>query len=82
MKMRVLSCGAKSPRDCFNCPFTDCVCADSSTPEEGKWMLFGNPKRPSKAKGIETASFSVEYDTTRREVKSSLRRNNYEYLFF
>lgn len=79
--MRVLSCGAKSPRDCFNCPHVDCVCNDMSTAEEGRWMR-GTRHRPSKQNEPKHVTISVEYDTTRREVKSNVRRNNYEFLFY
>ena len=79
--MRVLSCGMKSPRDCFNCPYTDCVCNDMSTAEEGTWMR-GTRRQPTKQKAPKRVTISVEYDNTRREVKSNVRRNNYEFLFY
>ena len=79
--MRVLSCGAKSPRDCFNCPFADCVCNDMSTAEEGKWMR-GTRRQPTKQDEPKHVTISIEYDTTARAVKSNARRNNYEFLFY
>ncbi len=79
--MRVLSCGAKSPRDCFNCPYADCTCNDMSTAEEGRWMR-GTRQKPSKQHEPKRVTISIEYDTTRREVKSNARRNNYEFLFY
>lgn len=79
--MRVLSCGAKSPRDCFNCPHADCVCNDMSTAEEGKWMR-GTRRQTTKQEAPKRVTISIEYDTTRREIKSNVRRNNYEFLFY
>ena len=79
--MRGLSCGAKSPRDCFSCPQVDCVCNDMSTAEEGRWMR-GTRHKPSKQNEPKRVTISVEYDNTRREVKSNVRRNNYEFLFY
>ena len=79
--MRVLSCGAKSPRDCFNCPFADCTCNDMSTAEEGRWMR-GTRHKPSKQNEPKRVTISIEYDTTRREVKSNFRLANYEKLMF
>ena len=79
--MRVLSCGAKSPLDCFCCTHEDCVCNDMSTAEEGKWMR-GTRHKPDKREAPKRVTISVEYDNTRREVKSNVRRNNYEFLFY
>lgn len=79
--MRVLSCGAKSPRDCFNCPHVDCVCNDMSTAEEGKWMRLGDTKRKTN-RAIVTPAIISNNDTTVRAVKSNARRNNYEFLFY
>lgn len=79
--MRVLSCGMKSPRDCFNCPHVDCVCNDMSTVEEGRWMR-GTRHKPSKQNEPKRVTISVEYDTTRRAVKSNFRLANYEKLLF
>lgn len=79
--MRVLSCGAKSPLDCFHCTHEDCTCNDMSTAEEGRWMR-GTRHKPSKQNEPKRVTISVEYDTTRREVKSNVRRNNYEFLFY
>ena len=79
--MRILSCGMKSPRDCFTCCRADCDCNDSSTAEEGKWMR-GTRHKPSKHEEPKRVTISVEYDNTRREVKSNVRRNNYEFLFY
>lgn len=79
--MRVLSCGAKSPRDCFNCPYVDCVCNDMSTAEEGKWMRLGDTKRKTN-RAIITPAVISNNDTTVRAAKSNVRRNNYEFLFY
>lgn len=79
--MRVLSCGMKSPRDCFKCRRADCDCNDSSTAEEGKWMR-GTRRQPTKQEAPKRVTISVEYDNTRRKVKSNVRRNNYEFLFY
>lgn len=79
--MRVLSCGAKPQRDCFNCPHADCVCNDMSTAEEGKWMR-GTRRQTTKQEAPKRVTISIEYDTTRREIKSNVRRNNYEFLFY
>lgn len=79
--MRMLSCGMKSPRDCFNCPHADCVCNDMSTAEEGKWMR-GTRRQTTKQEAPKRVTISIEYDTTRREIKSNVRRNNYEFLFY
>lgn len=79
--MRVLSCGMKSPRDCFNCPHVDCVCNDMSTAEEGRWMR-GTRHKPSKQNEPKYVTISVEYDTTRKAVKSNFRLANYEKLLF
>lgn len=79
--MRVLSCGMKSPRDCFNCPFADCTCNDMSTAEEGKWMRLGDTKRKTN-RAIVTPAIISNNDTTVRAVKSNARRNNYEFLFY
>ena len=81
MKHRVLSCGMKSPRDCFNCQRADCVCNDSSTAEEGKWMR-GTRHKPDRREAPKRVTISVEYDTTRREVKSNFHLANYEKLLF
>lgn len=79
--MRILSCGMKSPRDCFTCRRADCDCNDSSTAEEGRWMR-GTRRQPTKQEAPKRVTISVEYDNTRREVKSNVRRNNYEFLFY
>lgn len=79
--MRVLSCGMKSPRDCFTCCRADCDCNDSSTAEEGKWMR-GTRRQTTKQEAPKRVTISIEYDTTRREIKSNVRRNNYEFLFY
>lgn len=77
--MKVLSCGMKSPRDCFRCQRADCDCNDSSTTEEGEWMRNA---RPDKRKVPKRKARSTQYDITPRLVKSNTGRNNYEYLFF
>lgn len=77
--MRILSCGMKSPRDCFTCCRADCDCNDSSTAEEGRWM---RGTKPSKREEPKRVTISISNDTTRREVKSNVRRNNYEFLFY
>lgn len=79
--MRVLSCGMKSPRDCFNCPHVDCVCNDMSTAEEGRWMR-GTRHKPSKQNEPKRVTISVEYDTTRKAVKSNFRLANLEKLLY
>ena len=79
--MRVLSCGMKSPRDCFNCQYADCTCNDILTAEEGRWMR-GTRHKPSKQNEPKRVTISIEYDTIRRAVKSNVRRNNYEFLFY
>lgn len=79
--MRVLSCGMKSPRDCFNCPYADCTCNDMSTAEEGKWMRLGDTKRKT-SRAIVTPAIISNNDTTVRAVKSNVWRNNYEFLFY
>lgn len=79
--MRVLSCGMKSPRDCFNCPYTDCTCNDMSTAEEGKWMR-GTRHKPSKQHEPKRVTISISNDTTRKAVKSNFRLANYEKLLF
>ena len=79
--MRVLSCGAKSPRDCFNCPHADCVCNDMSTAEEGRWMR-GTRHKPSKQNEPKRVTISIEYDTTRKAVKSNFRLANLEKLLY
>ena len=79
--MRVLSCGAKSPLDCFRCTHEDCVCNDMSTAEEGKWMR-GTRRQPTKQEAPKRVTISISNDTTRREIKSNVRRNNYEFLFY
>ena len=78
--MRVLSCGMKSPRDCFKCRRADCDCNDSSTAEEGRWMR-GRHKH-SKQEEPKRVTISINNDTTRREVKSNFRLANYEKLLF
>lgn len=77
--MRMLSCGAKSPLDCFRCTHEDCVCNDMSTAEEGKWM---RGTKPSKREEPKRVTISISNDTTRREVKSNFRLANYEKLLF
>ena len=79
--MRVLSCGMKSPRDCFNCPHADCVCNDMSTAEEGRWMR-GTRHKPSKQNEPKRVTISISNDTTRKAVKSNFRLANYEKLLF
>lgn len=79
--MRVLSCGMKSPRDCFNCPHVDCVCNDMSTAEEGRWMR-GTRHKPSKQNEPKRVTISIEYDTTRKAVKSNFRLANLEKLLY
>lgn len=79
--MRVLSCGAKSPLDCFRCTHDDCVCNDMSTAEEGKWMR-GARHKPDKREAPKRVTISVEHDTTARAVKSNFRLTNYEKLLF
>ncbi len=79
--MRVLSCGMKSPRDCFNCPYTDCTCNDMSTAEEGRWMR-GTRRQPTKQEAPKRVTISIEHDTTRKAVKSNFRLANYEKLLF
>lgn len=79
--MRVLSCGMKSPRDCFRCTHEDCVCNDMSTAEEGKWMR-GTRHKPSKQEEPKRVTISINNDTTRRAVKSNFRLTNYEKLLF
>ena len=79
--MRVLSCGAKSPLDCFRCTHEDCVCNDSSTAEEGKWMR-GTRRKHSKQEEPKRVTISISNDTTRKAVKSNFRLANYEKLLF
>ena len=79
--MRMLSCGAKSPLDCFRCTHEDCVCNDMSTTEEGKWMR-GTRRKPSKQNEPKRVIISISNDTTRRAVKSNFRLANYEKLLF
>lgn len=79
--MRVLSCGMKSPRDCFRCPHVDCVCNDMSTAEEGKWMR-GTRHKHSKQEEPKRVTISINNDNTRRAVKSNFRLANYEKLLF
>ena len=79
--MRILSCGMKSPRDCFTCRRADCDCNDSSTAEEGRWMR-GMRHKPDKREEPKRVTISISNDTTRRAVKSNVRRNNYEFLFY
>lgn len=80
--MKALSCGMKSPRDCFNCPYTDCTCNDMSTAEEGKWMRLGDTKRKTNRAIVTPVIISIEHDTTRKAVKSNFRLANYEKLLF
>ena len=77
--MRVLSCGMKSPRDCFTCRRADCDCNDSSTAEEGRWM---RGTKPSKREEPKRVTISINNDNTRKAVKSNLRRANYEKLLY
>ena len=79
--MKRLSCGMKSPRDCFNCQYADCTCNDILTPEEGRWMR-GTRRKPSKQEAPRRVTISISNDNTRRAVKSNVRRNNYEFLFY
>lgn len=79
--MRALSCGAESPLDCFRCTHEDCVCNDMSTAEEGKWMR-GMRHKPDKREEPKRVTISISNDTTCRAVKSNVRRNNYEFLFY
>ena len=79
--MRVLSCGTKSPRDCFTCCRADCDCNDSSTAEEGKWMR-GTRRKPSKQEEPKRVTISISNDTTARAVKSNFRLANYEKLLY
>lgn len=79
--MRMLSCGAKSPLDCFYCTHEDCVCNDMSTAEEGKWMR-GIRRKPSKQEEPKRVTISIEHDTTAWAVKSNFRLANYEKLLF
>ena len=79
--MRVLSCGMKSPRDCFTCRRADCDCNDSSTAEEGRWMR-GTRRKPSKQEEPKRVTLSISNDTTRREVKSNFRLANFEKLLY
>lgn len=81
MKSRTLSCWMTSPRDCFSCPYDDCVCTDQSLPVEGKWMRAGVPTRKTN-RAEAPKPFTIHYDTIPRTVKSNAARNNYEYLFF
>ena len=78
--MRILSCGMKSPRDCFCCTHEDCVCNDMSTAEEGRWMR-GRHKH-SKQEEPKRVTISISNDTTRKAVKSNFRLANYEKLLF
>ena len=77
--MRMLSCGAKSPLDCFRYTHEDCVCNDMSTAEEGRWM---RGTKPSKREEPKRVTISINNDTTRRAVKSNFRLTNYEKLLF
>ena len=52
-----------------------------STAEEGKWMR-GTRRQTTKQEAPKRVTISIEYDTTRREIKSNVRRNNYEFLFY
>lgn len=79
--MRMLSCGAKSPLDCFYCTHEDCTCNDMSTAEEGKWMRLGDTKRKT-SRAIVTPAIISNNDTTARAVKSNFRLANYEKLLF
>lgn len=44
--------------------------------------MRGTRHRPSKQNEPKHVTISVEYDTTRREVKSNFRLANYEKLLF
>lgn len=44
--------------------------------------MRGTRHKPGKREEPKRVTISVEYDTTRREVKSNVRRNNYEFLFY
>ena len=78
-----LSCGAKSPRDCFSCRRADCDCNDYSLTEEGEWMRAGIPlRRKSSTPEAQVTVVSIDYDTMPRPAKSNVRRNNYEFLFY
>lgn len=77
--MRILSCGMKSPRDCFTCRRADCDCNDSSTAEEGRWM---RGTKPSKREEPKRVTISINNDNTRRSVKSNFRLANYEKLLY
>lgn len=79
--MIILSCGMKSPRDCFKCRRADCDCNDSSTAEEGRWMR-GTRRQPTKQEAPKRVTISISNDTTRKAVKSNFRLANYEKLLF
>ena len=79
--MRALSCGMKSPRDCFSCKRADCDCDDLPNEEEGRWKRETR-RKPIKQKEPKRVAISIKYNTTRRKVKSNVRRNNYEFLFY
>lgn len=44
--------------------------------------MRGTRHKPDKREEPKRVTISVEYDNTRREVKSNVRRNNYEFLFY
>ena len=44
--------------------------------------MRGTRHKPSKQNEPKHVTISVEYDTTARAVKSNVRRNNYEFLFY
>ena len=79
--MRELSCGMKSPRDCFDCQMPDCCCNDNRTAEEGVWMRDAWRKH-SKREAPKRVTIPVNHDTTKRPVKSSRRFMNFEKLLF
>ena len=52
-----------------------------STAEEGKWMR-GTRRQPTKQEVPKRVTISISNDNIRRAVKSNVRRNNYEFLFY
>ena len=44
--------------------------------------MRGTRRQPTKQEAPKRVTISVEYDTTRREVKSNFRLANYEKLMF
>lgn len=44
--------------------------------------MRGTRHKPSKQNEPKRVTISIEYDTIRRAVKSNVRRNNYEFLFY